>query len=277
MHPKFCKMLDNLEMDDEVLSQDGEEDEVHLASIDESEESSEVTASEDETSWISWFTSMRGNDFFCVVEEEYIQDDFNLTGLSTMVPYYDYALDMILDVEIPIETLTEEQIDIVETAAEVLYGLIHARYILTNRGMQKMHEKYNDVDFGRCPRVYCQGEPVLPAGMSDVPRMYTVNVFCPKCHDIFYPRSTKQANVDGAYFGTTFPHLYLLIYPSAIPPKVQQTYTPRVYGFRIHRDSIYYKQRELTAAGPGQPAEGAAVNTNKADAKEKEEKARQQR
>jgi Casein kinase II regulatory subunit len=58
------------------------------------------------------------------------QDDFNLTGLSTMVPHYDYALDMVLDVEMPMEdSLTEEQQEIVESAAEMLYGLIHARYV----------------------------------------------------------------------------------------------------------------------------------------------------
>jgi casein kinase II subunit beta len=68
----------------------------------ESDQSSEMTASEDEASWISWFVNIRGNDFFCEVEESFIQDDFNLTGLSSQVPYYDYALDMILDVDIPL-------------------------------------------------------------------------------------------------------------------------------------------------------------------------------
>ena len=67
----------------------------------ESEQNSEMTASEDESSWISWFISIRGNDYFCEVEESFIQDDFNLTGLSSQVPYYDYALDMILDVDMP--------------------------------------------------------------------------------------------------------------------------------------------------------------------------------
>jgi casein kinase II subunit beta len=54
-----------------------------------------------------------------------------LTGLNSLVPYYEYALDMVLDVEMPMEdSLTEEQQEIVESAAEMLYGLIHARYVL---------------------------------------------------------------------------------------------------------------------------------------------------
>ena len=86
------------------------------------------SADEDEQSWISWFCSLKGNEFFCEVDEEYIQDDFNLSGLSTTVPYYDYALDLILDVESPNDDmLTEQQHELVESAAEMLYGLIHAR------------------------------------------------------------------------------------------------------------------------------------------------------
>ena len=75
-------------------------------------------------------TSLQGShmQFFSFVSLKPLQDDFNLTGLNTMVPYYDYALDMVLDVEMPMEdSLTEEQQENVESAAEMLYGLIHAR------------------------------------------------------------------------------------------------------------------------------------------------------
>lgn len=42
-------------------------------------------------------------------------------------------------------------------------------------------DKFQVGAFGRCPRVYCQGQNVLPAGLSDVPRNCTVAVYCPKC------------------------------------------------------------------------------------------------
>uniref|UniRef100_A0A7S4VFK6 Casein kinase II subunit beta n=2 Tax=Ditylum brightwellii TaxID=49249 RepID=A0A7S4VFK6_9STRA len=239
---------------DEELVEEEEEEE-------EEEDSSEISASDEDGSWIAWFCSLRGNEFFCEVDEDYIQDDFNLTGLNGLVPYYDYALDMVLDVEMPMEdALTEDQQEIVESAAEMLYGLIHARYIVTNRGMHAMYEKYRSASFGRCPHVFCQGQPVLPVGLSDLPRNYTVNVFCPRCHGLFFPKSTRQANIDGAYFGTTFPHLYLMTHPDMIPAKPTQHYVPRVYGFKIHQSSLYFRNHE---EGPEHRSESGGRHSRK--------------
>eukprot|EP00210_Caulerpa_lentillifera_P001176 g1132.t1 len=206
---------------------------------DSETEDSEVTGSgeeeDEDASWISWFSALRGNEFFCDVDEDYIQDEFNLSGLSSQVPYYDYALDLILDSETPTsEQFSEEQHELIESAAELLYGLIHSRYILTARGLNQMLEKYKSCDFGRCPRVHCNGQPCLPVGTSDVLRQATVKIFCPRCQDVYYPRSKYQGNIDGAYFGTTFPHLLLMTYPMLLPPSSTTNYVPRVFGFKIH-------------------------------------------
>ncbi|KAA8499764.1 Casein kinase II subunit beta-1 [Porphyridium purpureum] len=200
-------------------------------------ESLESSLSED-TSWISWFCSLKGNEFFCEVDDDFIQDDFNLTGLSSQVTYYNYALDTILDVDIPEGELDERQQELVEVSAETLYGLIHARYILTARGMHAMLNKYNEGAFGRCPRVFCLGQNVLPVGQSDLPRLSTMKVFCPMCWDIYFPRSRHHNTLDGAYWGTSFPHLFLQMNHHLVPQRNADRYVPRVFGFKLHSSSL---------------------------------------
>lgn len=92
----------------------------------------------DSLTWISWFCSLPGHEYFAEVSEEFIEDDFNLTGLNGLVPFYKEALEMILDVEPQEDSLKIPDVSIVESSAELLYGLIHQRYILTKQGLQQM-------------------------------------------------------------------------------------------------------------------------------------------
>jgi casein kinase II subunit beta len=82
-------------------------------------------------------------------------------------------------------------------------------------------DKYRKADFGRCPRVYCYTQPLLPVGLSDIPYQKAVKLYCPKCEDIYSPKSNRHGSIDGAYFGTTFPHLLLMVHPQLIPTKGQ--------------------------------------------------------
>lgn len=82
-------------------------------------------------------------------------------------------------------------------------------------------EKYRKADFGRCPRVYCYAQALLPVGLSDVPYQKAVKLYCPRCEDIYSPKSNRHGSIDGAYFGTTFPHMLFMVYPQMIPSKGQ--------------------------------------------------------
>jgi len=200
-------------------------------------------------SWISAFCSLVGHEYFAEVSEDFIEDDFNLTGLQSQVPMYKEALEMILDVE-PEDASDEEDeeeedddddedemldaegraykradaaerrhlrmasdLSVIESSAEMLYGLIHQRFITSRQGIQQMAEKYELGHFGHCPRVHCYGARVLPVGCSDIPGQETVKLFCPSCLDVYTPPNSRFQTVDGAFFGTTFGCLFFMTFP----------------------------------------------------------------
>lgn len=123
----------------------------------------------------------------------------------------------------------------VERLAEKLYGLIHARFILTNRGVSMMLQKWRNGDFGNCPRVLCFEHPLLPMGTVDLPGKDTVKMFCTSCSDIYFPKHARHQAIDGAYFGTSFPEMFLMMYPEYRRPKPQR-FVPRLFGFKIRQE-----------------------------------------
>lgn len=223
--------------------------------------SSEGMTSEDESmtgTWISWFCTLRGHEFFCEITKEWIEDGFNLYGLRQEIgPRYDDCLSLILDRFSHGATSDK----LVMQDACLLYGHIHSRYILTSCGLQAMKHKFNMQDFGRCPRFMCHSQPVVPIGLSDRVCQEHVKVYCARCKQIYEPVYPGVQSVDGAFFGTTFPHLFFMSFEQLRPKDCDgENWVPRVYGFRIHGSS------QLGPQGSEQPQphqhDGKAANKN---------------
>jgi len=61
-------------------------------------ESSDASSADENESWIGWFCSLSGNQFFCEIDKSYVADSFNLFGLKQYIGKdYNKALDTILD------------------------------------------------------------------------------------------------------------------------------------------------------------------------------------
>eukprot|EP00934_Nitzschia_sp_Nitz4_P001105 Nitzschia sp. Nitz4//scaffold75_size92586//63776//64944//NITZ4_004863-RA/size92586-augustus-gene-0.91-mRNA-1//-1//CDS//3329557729//1105//frame0 len=208
---------------------------------------------------LSRFCGLKGHEMFCEVERSYIEDGFNLYGLRACVANFSDCLDLILDRIGPDDS---DDTHLTQNAC-TLYGLIHARYIITAHGLDAMYNKYASKEFGTCPLVQCAGQPVLPVGLKDDMGADSVKIYCPKCQSVYHPplrsRISHQAagaianvgngavGVDGAAFGTTFPHLFLMTFSNLMPDRLptDSAYVPRVFGFRVHASA---RQRTTAAS-----------------------------
>ena len=126
---------------------------------------------------------------------------------------------------------------VLETA-RVLYGLIHARYVLTAQGLSDMKAKYKAHEFGPCPRSLCEKQTVLPTGLSDSVSLSGDNpmkLFCAKCQELYDYNVPGGNYIDGAFFGTTFPHLFMQTFHELRPTPSTAQYIPRVFGFKVHK------------------------------------------
>jgi casein kinase II subunit beta len=114
-----------------------------------------------------------------------------------------------------------------------LYGLIHERYILSSKGLHKMRNKFLNGTFGGCPRVLCERQLVVPIAMSEDLSISRVKIFCPRCEEVYVPR-IRFVDIDGAYFGCSFPNIFFQTFPELLPTDKQNKYIPKIYGFRLY-------------------------------------------
>lgn len=54
-----------------------------------------------------------------------------------------------------------------------------------------------------------------------------VKSYCPKCMDVYTPKSSRHHHTDGAYFGTGFPHMLFMVHPEYRPKRPTNQFVPR--------------------------------------------------
>lgn len=69
-----------------------------MSDIDEYEYISESEEESEDQSWVEWFCSLKGHEFFCEVERSFIEDEFNLIDLQNKVPDFENSMKEILDI-----------------------------------------------------------------------------------------------------------------------------------------------------------------------------------
>jgi casein kinase II subunit beta len=217
------------------MQNDAELDEQELLDINNGEQVDENDSESDhrfpyveDTSWIHWFCKLEGNEFFVEIDEEFIQNNKNLIGINCKK-----YLETLLSPNPPKDnSINEEYLEKLQNIKEI-YGLIHKRFIYTPKGLSLMREKYLNGVYGYCPRILCSKQILLPVGLSEDTKYSRVKVFCPLCEEVYKPRQ-RVNDLDGAYFGTSFPQAFLMNYPDLNPKnKNVISYIPKLYGFRI--------------------------------------------
>lgn len=150
--------------------------------------------------WVTQFVAAK--KWIVPVDDVYLNDNFNLIGLSTKIgDQYTAALKAIRSQQYVTSDSRGQEL---QKTAEDLYSLIHARYLLTFNGVKDMQMLYEKEVFGNCPRVACNNQALLPIGLSPDPGE-NVKTFCPCCQDIY----DTEVVLDGAFFGPSFAHFFV--------------------------------------------------------------------
>lgn len=164
------------------------------------------------------------------IPDEYIDDKFNVYGLNKEFSFFDLCCEIIRG-KGNLSCVPPADIKIIRAQLPQVYGMIHARFILSPGGLTALNDKYKRSQYGTCPRLNCHNEQLLPIGLSSQMEISLVYAFCPCCREIFYPR--PKIDLDGAFFGPNAAHIFIDEMEIKSNQEKYQPYPHNAFGFRL--------------------------------------------
>jgi casein kinase II subunit beta len=189
----------------------------------------------EEFPWIDWFLDQPFGQYFVRIDANFLDTPFNLYGIAQKVAHFQLALNLIRGNYITPTTYPTTFPEHLNDYGIILYGLIHARYLVTAAGQDRMKEKYDSMSFETCPRTLCNGIQCLPYGDSDTLGNSTLKKFCPNCGRVYHLKGRDCESVDGSFFGPNWVPVFLQRYSDLVPAGPPQPYEPRLFGYQIER------------------------------------------
>ena len=167
------------------------------------------------------------------IPEDYIVDKFNVYGLQDDFSFLNICCDIICG-KPNLNCVPQKDIAEIREQLPRVYGMIHARFILSPPGLSALKDKYDCVQYGTCPRLNCQNESLLPIGLSSQMNVSKVKVFCPCCREIFVPKT--NIDLDGAYFGPNAAHIFIDEMHISSKRYNFQPFVHTAFGFRLRSE-----------------------------------------
>lgn len=173
--------------------------------------------------------------YFVEIDTDYITDKFNLTGLPQEFADFEETWRVLVS-DRPFASGGNVGLNDLLS----LYGLIHARFIMTSAGVHKMKRKIFAGEYGCCLRYFCRRQFLIPAALSCVFGEEGAVLYCPNCEDV-YAVDGAFGYLDGAFFGPSFAAFFVLSYPESFLSMQQDAtkslvYTPKIFGFRLYAE-----------------------------------------
>jgi len=183
--------------------------------------------------WVDWLLSTPRGSIFVRVDDAYLGKAFNFYGVRQKVPNFGQCLSVIRGPRVSREQLGYDFPDNIDEYGLCLYGLVHARFLLTAAGQELVRAKFQSGGFCRCPRACCGGAAGVPVGLSDELGVSNVKLFCVNCQDVYSVVDERFTGMDGAFFGPSWAHLFVRRFPEVVPSEPPRRYVPRIFGFRV--------------------------------------------